>query len=191
MKLLLHLPLFLFITVFPFGSNILAQIVPELEISGTFLTTNNANFKGKGGVGAGINVSFFDDKRFNLVVGVNFAVNSFWTNQAGGGKYEPTTEGKGTASSIFLPILLRYNTSGTTKFIAELGPALEGALNYHKSYFIAGHGAVGVRFPVGKDEMIAKAFYHYTPGVVSTDEMNRFQFNASYIGLSVGYRIKR
>ena len=77
MKLLLHLPLFLFITVFPFGSNILAQIVPELEISGTFLTTNNANFKGKGGVGAGINVSFFDDKRFNLVVGVNFAVNSF------------------------------------------------------------------------------------------------------------------
>ncbi len=184
----LHYFLFILLST-SIGPFVFAQVVPEIEVSGSFLTTNNSNFRGQGGVGAGVNLSIFDDKPFNLVVGLNFGANYYWTNLVSGGKYEPYKEGKDKASSIYVPVLLRYNTSGTTKFIAEIGPALEVALDYYKSYFIAGHVALGVRFPVGTNEMIAKAFYHYTPGTVTLDNTGRWYFNASYVGLSIGYRI--
>ncbi len=187
MKRLFFLP---FLSIICFFSNYtFTQVVPELEVMGTFLTTNTASFKGKGGYGLGLNVSIFDDKRFNLVVGASFVRNYFWIAQLEAGKFGTFPETTSNVTSINIPILVRYNTAGTTKFIAELGPTVEIPFNY-SSYYVAGHAAVGVKFPVGNNDMIAKAFYRYTPGYLSRDPQEKEKSNTSYVGISLAYRLK-
>ncbi len=165
-------------------------VSPEFEVVGSTLITkaNAENFKSRGGWGIGVNVSIWDNRMFSLVMGAQFNNNFYWTNRKGGtdGVYSSGTE---AANAIAFPILVRYGVGGQTRFIAEVGPTVEIPLTFDPTYYVGIHGGLGVRFPLGLEEMVVKAFYRYSSGWDNADFNNDFRFRPQFIGISVAYKL--
>jgi len=103
---------------------------PEITLSLNRTTVANGNTHNRFGFGAGFYCPFFDQKRCNLIVGLEYNRNSLFieymnTNgKFGGGNYNTTY----TINNISVPVCFRVNIGQKVKFFVEAGTFFDLAI---------------------------------------------------------------
>ena len=157
----------------------------EFSLSLNRTTVSDENTQDRFGFGVGIYYAFFNQKRCNLVTGLEYNRNVQYKKHMYGGRFKSYSNITCVMDYIGLPVYFRVNMGQKLKFFVETGAFFDfiamgkikgeyetylpytnkrtGTFNHSESWMVnfGVSGGVGLRIPIQKYEILLKGDYKW------------------------------
>ena len=160
---------FLLLILIIFGNSLLSaqesddrkKIFPINEFTFSLNRTAVAdeNTQDRFGFGIGLYYVFFNQKRCNLITGLEYNRNVQFKKTMYAGHYGNDYNVTYKINNFGLPVCFRVNMGQKIKFFLETGAFVDLPVNYEVNLGIS--GGVGLRIPVKKHEILLKGDYKW------------------------------